>query len=319
MSFIGTRRFPKGPSLKYPEAHQFNASGTQIRFMALRHNDSSIRSIADYNGVINLYEEALFMRFDEDAIAEPGSLGLLLKYWEFTGIPVLDGTGELGDMRLAVSIESMAEFSSLFRPKRLECAIERFIYTSSDAYRLSGECRMNWRVVTINENVWVNYQSTGYAGFRNAEECYESVWHTPISDQHLLTVRFDQVIRKKRTRLAEVYQTIIDKVMNSFEVQLSSDAQAQQRAAKENYPDETLSESLPPYEFEEIELLERLELINLVSEENNHDFSIPDDVFEAQVQQKNHNQQQLAKKIKERTLASHLRFKQTEQNHNFRQ
>src|SRR5690606_17670322 len=152
---------------------------------------------------------------------------------------------------------------------------------------------------------------------RNAEECYESVWHMPISDQHLLTVRFDQVIRKKRTRLAEVYQTIIDKVMNSFEVKLSPDAQAQQRLAKETYPHEALSASLPPYEFEEIELLERLELINLVSEENDHDFSIPDDVFEAQVQQKNRNQLQLAKEIKERTLASHLRFKTTEQNHSF--
>src|SRR5690606_1725572 len=225
---------------------------------------SSIRSIADYEGVINLYEEALFRRFDEDEIAEPGSLGLLLKYWEFTGIPVLDGTGELGDMRLAVSIESMAEFSSLFRPKRLECAIERFIYTSSDAYRLSGECRMNWRVVTINENVWVNYQSTGYAGFRNAEECYESVWHTPISDQHLLTVRFDQVIRKKRTRLAEVYQNIINKVMSSFEIQLSSDSQSQLDAIKRNFPCETLSEPLPPYEFEEIDILGRLDLINQI-------------------------------------------------------
>src|SRR5690606_21255371 len=246
-------------------------------------------------------------RFDEDEIAEPGSLGLLLKYWEFTGIPVLDGTGELGDMRLAVSIESMAEFSSLFRPRRLECAIERFIYTSSDAYRLSGKCRMNWRVTTINGSVWANYQSTGYAGFRNAEECYESVWHMPISDQHLLTVRFDQVIRKKRTRLAEVYQTIIDKVMNSFEVQLSSDAQAQQRVAKENYPDETLSESLPPYEFETFEPDNEYELMSKISAQ--HNFELQHEEVKRLWEAEKQRQREVVNDTRTRVIASHLHFR----------
>ena len=319
MPLIGTRKFPKGPSLRHLEEHVFNLSGAQIKFFAPEHYHDAIAATVPRNGHFNLYDTKLFNRFEEENLSEPPVLWLKLKRWRFKGIPLLDGTGVLGDLTMEVTVSDMPEFSTLFHSRHLERAVERYIYSSSDAYRISGECRMNWRVTTINGSVWVNYQSTGYAGFRNAEECYESVWHTPISDQHLLTVRFDQVIRKKRTRLAEVYQTIIDKVMNSFEVKLSPDAQSQQRVAKENYPDESLSESLPPYEFEEIELLERLELIDLVSKENNHDFSIPDDVFEAQVQQKDHNQLQLAKEIKERTLASHLRFRATEQNHGFRQ
>src|SRR5690606_14272307 len=154
--------------------------------------------------------------------------------------------------------------------------------------------------------------SEGYVGLHRAVECYESVWHTPITDQHLLTVRYDQVISKKRTRLAETYQNIIKLVMNSFTIQLSQDAQAQQAAVKAQHPDERLSEFLPPYEFETVDLLERLELINLVSEENNHDMSISDDVFVAQVQQKDRDQKQQAKNVKEQILKSHLRFKNDE-------
>lgn len=203
----------------------------------------------------------------------------------------------------------MPEFSNLFHPRHLECAVERYIYTAHTAYRIPGECRKNWQVKAINGTQWVSYKSTGYAGFRSAEACYESVWHTPITDDHLLTVRFDQVIRKKRTRLAEVYQKIIDQVMNSFEIDLSPDAKSQQTKIQVQYPNERLNERLPPYDFEDFDLLERLELINLVSAENNHDLSIPDNIFEAQVQKKDREQKQRAKDIKERILASHLRFK----------
>lgn len=309
MPFIGTRKFPKGPDLKRLERHKILASGTEITFLAPKHNDSSIPAFPAITKTINLYDSALFGRYEEKDLTEPASFGATLKHWEFTGIPMLDGTGELGEVMFHVTISDMPEFSSLFRPRHFECAIERCIYTSPHAYRIQGECRMNWKVYTINDSVWVNYHSNGYPGFRNAEECYESVWHTPITDQHLLTVRFDQVIRKRRTRLAEVYQNIINKVMSSFEIQLSSDAQAQLDGVTANFPNETLSETLPPYIFEEVEILERLELINQVSAENNHDFSIPDDVFEAQVQEKDRDQKRKAKNIKEKILASHLRFK----------
>lgn len=310
MRFIGTRKFPKGPDLKRLERHKILASGTEITYLAPKHNDSGIPAYPVTPKALNLYDSTVFGRYEEKDLTEPASFGATLKHWEFTGIPLLDGTGELGEMTFEVSIENMPEFASLFRSRHLECAVERYIYAAYTSYRIPGQCRMDWKVHTINNVVWVNYHSNGYPGFRNAEECYESVWHTPITDQHLLTVRFDQVIRKKRTRLAEVYQNIINKIMSSFEIQLSSDAQSQLDAVKANFPDETLNETLPPYEFEEVDILERLDLINQVSAENNHDLSIPDDVFEAQVQKKDRDQKRKAKDIKEKILASHLRFKE---------
>lgn len=310
MPFIGTRKFPKGPDLKRLEYHSVTVSGTQISFAAPMHRHDAIQASPLLSGSFNLYDTSLFGRYKKNNPVEPASFGISLKDWRFSGIPMLDGTGVLGDMTFEVSIENMPEFASLFRSCHLECAVERYIYAAYTSYRIPGQCRMDWKVHTINNVVWVNYHSNGYPGFRNAEECYESVWHTPITDQHLLTVRFDQVIRKKRTRLAEVYQNIINKVMSSFEIQLSSDAQSQLDAVKRNFPCETLSETLPPYEFEEIDILGRLDLINQVSAENNHDFSIPDDVFEEQVQKKDRDQKRKANDIKEKILASHLRFKE---------
>ena len=312
MPLIGTRKYPKGPNLKRLEHHRVTASRTVIAFSAPAHRHDAIQAQPALSGSINLYDESRFGRYKKNDLAEPASMGLALKDWRFTGLPILDGTGVIGDMTFELSIENMPEFASLFHPRHLECAIERYIYKAYTAYRIPGECRQNWQLKTINGIEWAGYQSVGYAGFRSAEECYESVWHTPITDQHLLTVRFDQVIRKKRTRLAEIYEIIIDQVMISFDIHLSPDAQSQQDYIRKNFPNEQLSENLPPYEFDEIELLERLELINRVSAENNHDLTIPDDVFEGMVQQKDSEQKRRAKETKKRVLESHLRFKSIE-------
>ena len=205
MPLLGTRRYPKGPKMKYFELHKMDVSGTHIEFAAPRHNHNTISPLPDIEeNNINLYDTEQFSRYNNKNKDEPATFGLCLKYWRYFGIPLLDGTGVLGDVTFNPSISYMPEFTSLFHPRHLECAIERYIYKAPDTYRLTGFCRENWKSVKLNGITWVNYRSQGSAGFRNAEEVYESVWHTPITDQHLLTVRFDQVIRFKRTRLAEV-------------------------------------------------------------------------------------------------------------------
>lgn len=307
MPLIGTRKYPKGPDLKRLEQHKIIASGTEIVFLAPKHNDSGIPANPVTVKTINLYDPTLFGRYEEKDLTEPASYGVVLKHWEFTGIPILDGTGELGDMMLHITISDMQQFSSLFRPRHFECVIERCIFTSPHAYRISGECRMNWKVCSINNILWVNYRSNGYAGFRSAEECYESVWHTPLTDQHLLTVRFAQVIRKKRTRLAEVYETIIDRVMNSFEIKLSSDAKLQQENVRQHFPEETLSKTLPPYVFEEFELDNEYELIGDIGAQ--HNFELPHEEVKKLWEAEKKRQRQMQKETRARVIESHLRFK----------
>jgi hypothetical protein len=308
MLLIGTRKFPKGPDLKRSEQHSISVSGTRIAFSAPPHD--AIQATPPLSGSFNLYDASHFGRFNKTDQVEPASFTLELKDWRFNGIPLLDGTGVIGDMKFKVSIVSMPEFASLFHPRHLECAVERYIYTAYTAYRIPGECRQNWRVIKINGKEWVNYESMGYPGYRNAEECYESVWHTPITDQHLLTVRFDQVIRKKRTRLAEIYESIIDRVMNSFEIQLSSDAQSQQQYIRQKFPNEGLSKNLPPYEFEEFELDNEYELIGNISAQ--HNFELPHEKVKRLWEIEKKRQRQMQKETRARVVESHLRFKSVE-------
>lgn len=71
------------------------------------------------------------------------------------------------------------------------------------------------------------------------------------------------------TRLAEVYETFIDRIMNSFEVQLSSDSQSQQEYVKQRFPDEKRSKILSHYVFEEFELDNEYELTgNIIAQHN---------------------------------------------------
>jgi hypothetical protein len=307
MPFLGTRRYPKGPDLKRLEHHRVTASGTEITFSAPAHRHDAIQVQPALAGSINLYDESRFGRYKKNDLAEPASMGLALKDWRFTGLPILDGTGVIGDMTFEVSIENMPEFASLFHPRHLECAIERYIYKAYTAYRIPGECRQNWQLKTINGIEWAGYQSVGYAGFRSAEECYESVWHTPITDQHLLTVRFDQVIRKKRTRLAEIYETIIDRVLNSFEIQLSCDAKSQQEYIRQKFPNERLSGTLLPYEFEEYEVDNEYDLIDEIGAQNN--FELPHEEVKKLWETEKKRQRQMKNEARARVIESHLRFK----------
>ena len=307
MPLIGTRKYPKGPDLKRLEHHRVTASGTEIAFSAPAHRHDAIQVQPALTGSINLYDESRFGRYKKNDLAEPASMGLALKDWRFTGLPILDGTGVIGDMTFEVSIENMPEFASLFHTRHLECAIERYLYKAYTAYRIPGECRQNWQLKTINGIEWAGYQSVGYTGFRSAEECYESVWHTPITDQHLLTVRFDQVIRKKRTRLAEIYETIIDRVMNSFEIQLSCDTKSQQEYIRQKFPNERLSGTLLPYEFEEYEVDNEYDLIDEIGAQNN--FELPHEEVKKLWETEKKRQRQMKNEARARVIESHLRFK----------
>lgn len=110
-------------------------------------------------------------------------------------------------------------------------------------------------------------------------------------------------------RLAELYETFIDRIMNSFEVQLSSDSQSQQEYVKQSFPDEKLIEVLPHYVFEEFELDNEYELIGNISAQ--HNFELPHGEVKSPGKQKK-RQRQIQKEIRTRVIESHLHFKSTE-------
>ena len=127
-----------------------------------------------------------------------------------------------------------------------------------------------------------------------------------------MAVKFGQVIRKKRTSLAETFERVIDTVMQSFRIQLSSDAQTQRAAAKKAPLHEKLVDHMPPYDFEEFDILNELDLAREVSAANNYDVSMPRNEFNRQMEEAECLQKQKTREIRQRTLASHMRFEMLE-------
>ncbi|WP_157209921.1 hypothetical protein [Marinimicrobium agarilyticum] len=308
MRLIGTRKNPKGPSLSRPESHRLDLSGTKVQFEAPRHNDALVPDQSDLAINLNIYDPKRFGQSEKSNSDEIPTRALAVKWWEYTGLPILDGTGYLGRIEFQVYLSHMPAFSSLFRPKSLECAVERYIYMSPSSTQYPGTNRLDWRVIDINGSRWVNYGMIGWTAMYNAEEVYTSFWQIPVTDEHLLTVEFVQVIALKRTNLKQAFQKVIDAVMNSFTIELSSDAAAQKAQVEKDHPGEVLSESLPPYEFDHVELKNVYELTNIVSQEFNHDPSIPFEKVDKVVQEKDKEQREQAEAVRKRVLGSHLRF-----------
>lgn len=308
MPLIGTRRNPKGPSLAKLENHRLILSGTQVQFKAPTHNDPQVPDQGESDVNLNIYDVQRFGRLGDDNADEIPTRALAVKWWEYTGIPVFDGTGYLGRMEFQVNLSHMPAFSSLFRPITLECAIERYIYMSPSSTQYPGTNRLDWRVVEINGSQWVNYGMIGWTAMYNAEEVYTSFWQIPITDEHLLTVEFVQVIALKRTNLKQAFQKVIDAVMSSFHLELSEDASAQKAKVEKDYPGERLSESLLPYEFDHVEIKDVYELTHIASQEFNHDPSVPFEEIDRVVKEKDKEQREQSECVRQRVLQSHLRF-----------
>ncbi|WP_020405056.1 hypothetical protein [Hahella ganghwensis] len=302
---LASRRHPSGPNRW--EDHKIRLSGTEITYSAPKNNHELIDYRAPLLVTENIYDPAVFERNSIKNKYRPLSCGLALKDWVFFGLPLLEG--RIGDLKFHVTLARMPEFSSLFRPRHLECSIERYIYASPNSIQVSGLSRQHWKIREFSGFNWVNYQYQGNPGLHNAEEVVGSVWHLPITDEHMLNVDFKQIIRIKNSRLHETYQKLIEQVMSSFTIELSEDAQKQKEAVQSEYPDERLSEHLPPYEFETYPVFDEFELSKLISEQHNN--RLPMDEWDKLVQEEDKIQRQKAEEAHQRVLASHLRFRGT--------
>jgi hypothetical protein len=298
----------RGPSLAQQSELKIDLSGTLISVKLPDSDDGVIRNGPKCQ-TDNLYDLP-FGRWRNDDPYETEGFGLFNCEWQFHRLFLSDSTADVG---FGLSVFHLPEFQSLFRPRRLECAIERLIYTTPFlSTQKSGESRLNWQVID-GPNQWIRYE---YIGCRRRYEATEHVgvlWHLPLTDKHLLSVRFRFIYRSKNQLVRKKCAELMSMIMESFRVELSNDALQQKRVAQEAYPYEKISTSLPPYTFETPEILIRHDLIGKVSEQINHDSSYPDHLFEKLVEEADMKQRAYADEVRDRILKSHLRFGELEQ------
>lgn len=306
---LPSKQHPSGPSLRRLKHYEWNLSGTHLAFDALKHNYDRIPERGKRDADINLYAPHNYGRVHDNSLYEPAKLKLVSSQWLYRGFPVLHGL--LGEVYFSVNVVHCSEFSSLFRPRHLECAIERFLFAARGCGILqeSGVTRLNWQVRRLGDLQWVNY---GYQGalwlHAPAEEAYGSVWQTPISSEHLLTFIFKGVIRKPGTRLREVYSQVESTVMQTVELSLSEQSLAERDEVRRQYPDEALPESLPPYEFEEFEPMDVMDIARMYGKKYRGIKEYEE--FSHEIDEEEKRQKRKAKEIREKVMQSHLRFKQ---------
>ncbi len=126
---------------------------------------------------------------------------------------------------------------------------------------------------------------------------------------HLLTCIFKGVIRKPGTRLHEVFSEVESTVINTVQLSLSEQSQAERAEIQQLYPDENLPESLPAYEFEEFTPMERLNIVRMISKK--YQGTKEYEEFSHEIDEEEKRQELKAKQVRENVMQSHLRFKQS--------
>ena len=245
---------PKGPSFKFSGNVCFSIGGTKISLRAPRHSLAShLEAIRPYN--INNFNDLRMRPWGQDK-NEWLYQNFFRRQWEFYG-PWFSGFK--GDLTLDISLISRSDESdsaSFFRPKAFENIISDYLKVvhSKDIYEGAQEwlVPMNWRAITP----WPCVAATFYAKPNYEVPSHHSpsrYFVFPVSDKHLIRMCFDlrrscagsKEERDKQVGMAEIEQLSTD-IMNSIQIELSPEAQAQQIKALEGLEDTKLGVDFPP-------------------------------------------------------------------------
>jgi len=307
MPLIGTRWNPKGPSTKHMKEHLFFLSGVEIQIKAPLSNNI-VSPGRELDAPLNIYDRSTYVDKSEE---KPGAVleyYLLGRNWYFAGLPIIDGAN-FGIISMGFTVSYMPEFASLFRPRRFECAIERYISSSSCLYPTSGHSRVEYARQMINGVDWGNHVCHIE---EDESSAFQTVWHTPVSDDHLLTIEFTQSACAKGSGLMRAYAKLMKTIMDSVTIKLPQDIQSLKTEVQKAYPYESFPTFMPPYVFEQFEPRDESDVIRKVSFDNGHDFSIPDHIFDKEVEDIIAAENKKQVDVHQQVLKSHLRFEELE-------
>jgi len=247
---------PQGPSFKKAKKIKFSINGTEISFCAPRHSSHFPSKEVIQPRKENEYDHLMmrpYKSYNERWLYN----ALLRRSWGFYGEWFTGYMGELS-MRVAlVTPGELANTASFFRPKAFESALTDYLQYQYGDKIFEGAQKwlapLDWEAV----NPWPCSAATFYVrpnvGNAAAPDRY---FVFPVSDKHFIEVYFNlhrggagsQERKDKRVSISTIEQLSTD-IINSIQIKLSPEAQAQQAKALEGIEDIQLSESFPPIKF----------------------------------------------------------------------
>jgi len=305
-----------GPNYSTPEYYFASLSGTQFSYSTPKYNHPRIPYRARDKRMINLYDSESFVQSPpSDNEKELYSTVLTVLSWVFWQRQYFILSHEAAICDFEARVFHLPEFNSLFNKEIFECATERLIFGYGGSFSSTKQCRLNWRIEKFNKTEWVVFENNGRYSSDGLHDPYKSTiqtfYLTPISNEHMLSVCFTQVKQREVKELDNAFSKLRKFIMSSSELKLSEDAIRQKTEIESQFPQQSYSQTLPPYEFEKMNLPERQQARILLQEQRGDDaiiemsesaYSSAVDDLEKELRNKYHQQV-------DDILESHLRFK----------
>ena len=260
---------PKGPSLGWTTRTQVDFSGTLLSFRVPKHKPVRVEREPIYpERSYNL--ESLPLRVDfVDADSARGRINpfrrrdIFFHSWVFCG-PWF--TGVLGELRFTLTLFQPVNYPqnfSLFHPRALEMVIGDYLdYRFADQLNLSGAqnfiAPVNWQPLNdlpVNAVRLEVVPQLPSAPTRTTEH----LMFFPLADELLVLCRFEPSRFKnlpseemdKRVDIQPMHDLMND-IINSIQLKLSPEAQAQQAKALEGLADTSLIKDFPPLKWDKL-------------------------------------------------------------------
>lgn len=262
---------PKGPSFTWASTVRTQIAGTGIEFKLPKHsprhaNNEQTRPERDY-----AYER---LRFSSKFSDEDATLGrknhfeemlLLWRSWAFNG-PWLTGT--LAELSLSVRLVKPINYDqkfSLFHPRAMEMIISDYL-TFLYGHRLDKFRNNIQEYIAPVDWLPLNNLSVNTASMRAVSQDFtphrrnSRMVFFPIVEDIMMLFSFDPS-RLKNLPVVELDKLVdpkpmhdmIDKIINSIQLKLSPEAQAQQAKALEGLADTSLIKNFPPIKWDNLD------------------------------------------------------------------
>jgi hypothetical protein len=271
---------PKGPNFAWAKTICSEVNGTQIKFKVPKHrprrsNHESIMPDRCYNADNTL----LFRNYYDDEKAARGlvdhwrAADFFYHAWAFYG-PWF--TGEQAELRVSFRLTKVINYPktmSLFHPRALEQVIADHLATLY-SHHLSGTRKgiqvfnapINWQPLhhlPVNA-VKLEVVSEDFSPHRTiSHHVYFPIAHNLMAGLIFWPSRIKNLPRSeldKRVSLQPMHE-LMDNIINSIQLTLSPEAQAQKEAALEGLEDTALVTEYPPLKWDTLDEEERLKIL----------------------------------------------------------
>lgn len=271
---------PVGPSFKKPKTWELNIDGIQIKFSTPKHKPTiKSRKAILPESTYQLKDMPFRSTYNSefDITDDWKSMCLFSHDWAFKGSWFSGCVANVHMSLMILKQKTPNESLSFFHPRAFEQTIGNFITNTYSKLKFEGQFEyiapVNWQSIknlTVIASRFKVIKNEAIAPYSNIEYLF-----LPIDDKHIMYFVFHPHRSASGSKADidkqisdENMNTLINNIMNSLEITLSSNAQLQQEKALQGLTDTSLIEEFLPMDWRKLKkenFVEEKMLLNIKS------------------------------------------------------